>query len=473
MADGEAVVSIQRFDDAVRALVDADPHNNKKAAELESWFDSQEVGGTGSTLVSESAMKQIGNRIQERAKQRKAVMVFAYRSDEVGEKLLERMIERLADPHDLYPEFEAAILVKSDGTSIEPKCMIRVRSNPVTDLLERSYPGMSVRTVDRSLAGVGGSTVPTPPFTDEDLSKDAFIPLEELRKMVDLLKRRKNVILQGPPGVGKSFIAKRIAYAAIGAAIPSRVLSLQFHANYSYEEFVEGYRPKEGETGFAVVAGNLRDFVESVVLLHESDEACVLILDEINRANLSSIFGEIMSLIEADKRGDQHAIRMLYSREPFFLPENLLVLGLMNTADRSLALVDYALRRRFAFVDLPPRFNADFERYLREKGIPDATIGQLLTAVNLVNRAIKDSAVSLGRGFEIGHSYFCRCPDLSAFSEADRASQAEAWLGEILQHDIGPLLREYWFDDRDTREEMMQHFLGRDLSAGEIITLVE
>ena len=197
-------------------------------------------------------------------------------------------------------------------------------------------------------------------------------------------------------------------------------------------------------------------------------------LDELNRANLSSVLGECMFLLEADKRGDQNAVQLLYGRDSFSLPENLLVLGLMNTADRSIALVDYALRRRFAFVDLPPRFNESFKAYLRDRLVPDRIIDRLFEAIAEVNGAIRSAHVALGRGFEIGHSYFCKCPDLTALAdEPERERAAEDWIEEVIRFDIAPLLREYWFDDRDARSGLVRTLLGRDLSEADSELLVD
>jgi MoxR-like ATPase len=366
------------------------------------------------------------------------------------------------------------IMVCRRGSQPEPVRLLKRIATNTPMGYEEWWPGLPVENLrgaaltERPSSASGGAGS----FSDELLAEDAFVPLEELKQLVHLLLTRRNVILQGPPGVGKSFLAKRLAYSAVGSRDATRVLSLQFHPSYSYEEFVEGFRPKDGSPGFEVVDGNLRGFVEDVVLNLRPEEPCVLILDELNRANVSAVLGEVMSLIEPDKRGAANCVQMLYSREPFFLPENLLILGLMNTADRSIALVDYALRRRFAFVDLPPRFNSELQAYLDRKGIPSEATSQLFAAVKKVNDVIRAST-TLGRGFEIGHSYFCNCPDLSHVSESYRVATATAWITEIIRHDIAPLLREYWFDDRDTRLEMIVALLGRQLTDDELRAMVD
>lgn len=459
------------FERAVRSLVEADPHDNRKASDLEAWCDTQGVSGTGSTLVTASAMKQVGNRIGERAAHMKQVMIFAYKDDAVADKLREKLIARIQNPEDLYPAFEAAILVRVADNAVTPTHILRVATNAITDFLEEAYSGVAVETITRGTSTGAGESAVARPFKDEDLGKDAFIPLDELKQIVELLRARRNIILQGPPGVGKTFIAKRIAYAAMGSADPARVLSLQFHPTYSYEEFIEGFRPSPGDGALSIVPGVLRHFISSVVLERNDDELCVVVIDEINRANISAVFGEILSLLEVNKRGDRHSVQSLYSRTPFFLPDNLLVIGLMNTADRSLAFVDYALRRRFGFVDLEPRFNNAFREFLTQRGIPGDVVSMLFHGIDVVNERIRNSVPNLGRGFEIGHSYFCECPNLAGDGLAN--GKARAWIQHVVKHDIAPLVREYWYDDPEVRREMIEALWGDRLTSLQQRELVE
>ena len=245
-----------------------------------------------------------------------------------------------------------------------------------------------------------------------------------------LLKAKKNIILQGAPGVGKTFVAKRLAYSMMGVKDVSRVKLVQFHQSYSYEDFIEGYRPSGA--GFELVKGAFYSFCKKAADDEENDY--FFIIDEINRGNLSKIFGELFMLIENDKRGNE--LQLLYSRELFSVPANVHIIGMMNTADRSLAMLDYALRRRFAFVELRPAFESDgFRDYCA--GLDNPRFEALVREVESLNRAIAEDE-SLGEGFCIGHSYFCNM-------EAD--SCTDAALASIVDYELIPMLKEYWFDE--------------------------
>lgn len=260
--------------------------------------------------------------------------------------------------------------------------------------------------------------------------KEVYMDRRGYDAIVGLLKTKKNIILQGAPGVGKTYAAKRLAYSMMGVKDVSRVKLVQFHQSYSYEDFIEGYRPSGA--GFELVKGAFYSFCKKAA--EDEENAYFFIIDEINRGNLSKIFGELFMLIESDKRGDK--LQLLYSRELFSVPTNVHIIGMMNTADRSLAMLDYALRRRFAFVELCPAFDSDgFRDYCA--GLDNPRFEALVREVESLNRAIAEDE-SLGEGFCIGHSYFC---NMEADSCTDEA------LASIVDYELIPMLKEYWFDE--------------------------
>nr|WP_263327083.1 AAA family ATPase [Neobacillus sp. Marseille-Q6967] len=239
--------------------------------------------------------------------------------------------------------------------------------------------------------------------------------------------KKKNLILLGAPGVGKTFTAERLAYSIMGEKDTSRVMMIQFHQSYSYEDFIMGYRPVE--KGFSLSKGPFYEFCKEA---EPDDRPYFFIIDEINRGNLSKIFGELLMLIENDKRGKE--VRLLYSDEQFSVPENVYIIGMMNTADRSLAMIDYALRRRFAFFEFEPAFdNEGFKEY--QASMANENFDRLIETVVKLNRDISEDA-SLGSGFQIGHSYF------AAGNTID-----EEWLSDIVEYELLPLIKEYWFDE--------------------------
>lgn len=269
-----------------------------------------------------------------------------------------------------------------------------------------------------------------PPYTKEDFLSEVFMPEEEYEKLSGILRIKKNIIIQGAPGVGKTFAAKRIAFSMMGVKDVERVMMVQFHQSYSYEDFIMGFRPSTD--GFELKRGAFYNFCKKAEI--DGDNDYFFIIDEINRGNLSKIFGELFMLIENDKRGV--SLQLLYSDEKFSVPKNIYIIGMMNTADRSLAMLDYALRRRFAFFEIKPGFTTDgFRKY--RMSLENEKFDKLIACVESLNNAISNDE-SLGDGFCIGHSYFCNLlPD----------TINDQVLSGIVEYELIPLLKEYWFDE--------------------------
>lgn len=267
-----------------------------------------------------------------------------------------------------------------------------------------------------------------PSYDVEDFLSDVYMEEDDYNILTSLIQNKKNVILQGAPGVGKTYAAKRLAYSMMGVKDSSRVMMVQFHQSYSYEDFIMGFRPSE--TGFELKKGAFYTFCKRAEI--DSDNDYFFIIDEINRGNLSKIFGELFMLIENDKRGAE--LQLLYSDEMFSVPRNVYIIGMMNTADRSLAMLDYALRRRFAFYEMKPGFETDgFKDY--KNNLESDKFNKLILCVENLNDAISKDE-SLGEGFCIGHSYFCNLKETS-----------DQTLSGIVEYELIPLLKEYWFDE--------------------------
>lgn len=269
-------------------------------------------------------------------------------------------------------------------------------------------------------------------YTKSDFLNEVFINEKQYDTLTNLIRKKMNVILQGAPGVGKTYAAKRLAYSIIGEMNKDRVMMIQFHQSYSYEDFIEGYRPSSDNNGFEIKKGSFYNFCKKAE--NDKDHDYFFIIDEINRGNLSKIFGELFMLIENDKR--DYSLQLLYSDEKFSVPSNVYIIGLMNTADRSLALLDYALRRRFSFYEMKPAFDqTKFIEYVN--GMNDPMFNKLIECVKSLNEKIKNDS-SLGEGFCIGHSYFCELENTN-----------DDTLSNIVEYELIPLIKEYWFDELD------------------------
>lgn len=303
---------------------------------------------------------------------------------------------------------------------------------PMKTLTDITNDTQMIKNIKELIAS-GGGTIDDPPepyikYSPEKFLEEVYIDENDYDTLVELLTHKKNLIIQGSPGVGKTFMAKRLAYSIMGQKDINRVMMVQFHQSYSYEDFVMGYRPSK--EGFELRQGSFYQFCKKAE--EDSENDYFFIIDEINRGNLSKIFGELFMLIENDKRGEKNKIQLLYSDELFFIPKNVHIIGLMNTADRSLAMIDYALRRRFAFFDLKPGFDSNGFRDYQEE-LNDSGFDNLILAIKELNTEIINDE-SLGEGFRIGHSYLCN------LKSADN-------LDFIVEYELIPLLKEYWFDE--------------------------
>ena len=319
-----------------------------------------------------------------------------------------------------------------------------------------THPNQSLQ--DRFLEIIRNGPLPPSvrPYGIDDMLEDGlFFEGNELERILGRFEDKRNLILQGPPGVGKTFVSKRLAYALMGARADDRIVNVQFHQSYSYEEFVRGYRPTTNdrdELTFELQDGTFLRLCEEAGKEENEGKKFVMIIDEINRGNLSRVFGELLSLIEGDKRGDGFSVE-LQGGQRFSVPENVYILGTMNLADRSLAGMDYAMRRRFAFVTLKPQFEESvFEDWLRDKQVPGEMIKRINGRMSALNEVISGDA-SLGRNFAVGHSYFC---DIADGGEGDW----ERWYREIVKTEVQPLLEEYWFDDLGKADGEVQKLLG-------------
>ena len=338
-------------------------------------------------------------------------------AEQDGEKLFFEKVEGLTSPIDYAtlrgcPELERMEYFQNPQGSLFK--LTRGEFDFIFDLIREENPAAQEASIDA--------------YTKSDFLDEVYMTEKRYENLVAVLRNKKNIILQGAPGVGKTFAAKRLAWSMMGEKDDSRIEFVQFHQNYSYEDFMMGYKPVED--GFELKYGVFYRFCQKAA--NQPDKEFFFIIDEINRGNMSKIFGELLMLIEKDYRGTKATLA--YNGLSFSVPKNLYIIGMMNTADRSLAMIDYALRRRFSFFEMEPGFDSEgFIHY--QNGLNNETLNELISKVKDLNHEIALDK-SLGKGFCIGHSYFC-----------GRDICTDEWMHSIVDYDILPMLSEYWFDD--------------------------
>ena len=345
------------------------------------------------------------------------VAILRVSAEQDGQKIYFEKVEGLSSPIDFSTLKECPELEKMEYFSMTQGSLFKLTRGEYDFIIDM------IREENLTPSDNGNAK-----YTKADFLRDVYMTEAKYDRLKAVLEKKKNIILQGAPGVGKTFAAKRLAYSVMGEVDDDRIEFVQFHQNYSYEDFMMGYKPV-GE-GFELKYGIFYIFCQKAA--NHPDKDYFFIIDEINRGNMSKIFGELLMLIEADYR-DKKAT-LAYNGLSFSVPKRVHIIGMMNTADRSLAMIDYALRRRFSFFDMEPGFDSEgFINY--QNSFSNDTFNTLIERIKELNREIAADK-SLGKGFCIGHSYFCNADDC-----------IEEWMKDVVDFDILPMLSEYWFDD--------------------------
>ena len=399
-------------------------------AKFESWMRSQ-TKSTGGSYFSENTVKHYISALKAASKKFATTSVFEIDSVEEFDEIEKNMRN--------HPDFEkfnknrgngalSAGLVAYRNFLLSPKQVDFVQCVIDAELKNLDEENKMEEKIEKCDS-----------YDKSSFLEDVFMTSGEYDTLKELIDYKQNIILQGSPGVGKTYLAKRLAYSIMGEKDNSRVKMVQFHQNYSYEDFIMGYKPVG--SGFELQTGVFYDFCKKA---EKDDRPHYFIIDEINRGNVSKIFGELLMLIECDKRGEE-TVKLAYREELFTVPKNVYIIGMMNTADRSLAIMDYALRRRFSFYEIDPAFDKEkFKKHLSKNGVSDKIVSKIVSNFTALNAYINDEKTSgLGSGFRIGHSYFCSKPNCDE----------EKWYENIIKYEIAPMLMEYWFDEKDKADE--------------------
>ncbi|MCD7784377.1 MAG: EVE domain-containing protein [Oscillospiraceae bacterium] len=396
-------------------------------------FSNIEVGEVQTyTLYNESGHKRrifqnfldakTGDMIigYESSPTKQIVAIAKVSAEQDGKVLYFEKVEQLSSPIDYVTLKSCPELSDMEYFSMQQGSLFKLTKDEydfIMDLIRAENPIVKEKDVEK--------------YSKEKFLNDVFMDEKKYDTLVAVLRNKKNIILQGAPGVGKTYAARRLAYSIMGEEDEERVQLVQFHQNYSYEDFIMGYKPTENG-GFELRSGVFYRFCQKAS--NQPDKPFFFIIDEINRGNMSKIFGELLMLIEKDYRGTQATLP--YEGKSIHVPKNLYIIGMMNTADRSLAMIDYALRRRFSFVEMEPAFDSEgFRKY--QESLNNETFNRLIEEVVELNKKIAEDK-SLGKGFCIGHSYFCNWDECT-----------KEKMQEVVDFDIIPTLEEYWFDEPD------------------------